>query len=53
MDKLRALQYLVKVADTLSFSRAAKAFGDAAHANAARAVRRSPAQACGAVRGER
>jgi len=26
MDKLRALQYLVKVADTLSFSRAAKAF---------------------------
>lgn len=27
MDKLRALQYLVKVADTLSFSRAAKAFG--------------------------
>ena len=27
MDKLRALQYLVKVADTLSFSRAAQAFG--------------------------
>jgi DNA-binding transcriptional LysR family regulator len=27
VDKLRALQYLVKVADTLSFSRAAKAFG--------------------------
>jgi len=27
MDKLRALQYLLKVADTLSFSRAAKAFG--------------------------
>ncbi|WP_395703865.1 LysR family transcriptional regulator [Aquabacterium sp.] len=27
MDKLRALQYLVKVADTLSFSRAARAFG--------------------------
>ena len=27
MDKLRALQYLVKVADTLSFSRAAIAFG--------------------------
>jgi len=27
MDKLRAMQYLVKVADTLSFSRAAKAFG--------------------------
>ncbi|WP_374349420.1 LysR family transcriptional regulator [Chitinimonas sp.] len=27
MDKLRALQYLIKVADTLSFSRAAKAFG--------------------------
>ncbi|UXI66830.1 LysR family transcriptional regulator [Tahibacter amnicola] len=27
MDKLRALQYLVKVADTLSFTRAAKAFG--------------------------
>ncbi|HKX45058.1 MAG TPA: LysR family transcriptional regulator [Burkholderiaceae bacterium] len=26
MDKLRALQYLLKVADTLSFSRAAKAF---------------------------
>jgi len=26
MDKLRALQYLVKVADTLSFSRAARAF---------------------------
>ena len=27
MDKLRALQYLIKVADTLSFSRAAKALG--------------------------
>jgi DNA-binding transcriptional LysR family regulator len=27
MDKLRAMQYLLKVADTLSFSRAAKAFG--------------------------
>jgi len=27
MDKLRALQYLLKVADTLSFSRAAKVFG--------------------------
>lgn len=27
MDKLRALQYLVKVADTLSFSSAARAFG--------------------------
>jgi DNA-binding transcriptional LysR family regulator len=27
MDKLRALQYLLKVADTLSFSRAARAFG--------------------------
>jgi len=27
MDKLRALNYLLKVADTLSFSRAAKAFG--------------------------
>ena len=27
MDKLRALQYLVKVADTLSFSRAARSFG--------------------------
>lgn len=27
MDKLRALHYLVKVADTLSFSRAARAFG--------------------------
>ncbi|GAB3252189.1 LysR family transcriptional regulator [Chitinimonas naiadis] len=27
MDKLRALHYLLKVADTLSFSRAAKAFG--------------------------
>ncbi|WP_171013593.1 LysR family transcriptional regulator [Chitinivorax sp. B] len=27
MDKLRALQYLLKVADTLSFSRAAKIFG--------------------------
>lgn len=27
MDKLRALQYLLKVADTLSFSRAAKTFG--------------------------
>ncbi|MBH9552781.1 LysR family transcriptional regulator [Inhella gelatinilytica] len=27
MDKLRALNYLVRVADTLSFSRAAKAFG--------------------------
>ena len=27
MDKLRALQYLLKVADTLSFSQAAKAFG--------------------------
>jgi len=27
MDKLRALQYLLKVADTLNFSRAAKAFG--------------------------
>jgi DNA-binding transcriptional LysR family regulator len=27
MDKLRALQYLVKVADTLSFSRAARALG--------------------------
>jgi DNA-binding transcriptional LysR family regulator len=27
IDKLRAMQYLLKVADTLSFSRAAKAFG--------------------------
>lgn len=27
MDKLRALQYLIKVADTLSFSRAAKTLG--------------------------
>jgi DNA-binding transcriptional LysR family regulator len=27
MDKLRAMQYLLKVADTQSFSRAAKAFG--------------------------
>ncbi|WLQ16346.1 LysR substrate-binding domain-containing protein [Hahella aquimaris] len=27
MDKLRAMQYLLKVADTLSFSRAAKSFG--------------------------
>ena len=27
MDKLRALHYLLKVADTLSFSRAAQAFG--------------------------
>lgn len=27
MDKLRALQYLLKVADSLSFSRAAKTFG--------------------------
>ncbi|WP_186510899.1 LysR family transcriptional regulator [Caenimonas sedimenti] len=27
MDKLRALQYLIKVADTLSFSGAARAFG--------------------------
>ncbi|MFN7694623.1 MAG: LysR family transcriptional regulator [Burkholderiales bacterium] len=27
MDKLRALNYLLKVADTLSFSRAAKSFG--------------------------
>lgn len=27
MDKLRALQYLVKVADTLSFSKAARSFG--------------------------
>lgn len=27
MDKLRALQYLLKVADTLSFSRAGKVFG--------------------------
>jgi DNA-binding transcriptional LysR family regulator len=27
VDKLRAMQYLLKVADTLSFSRAAKAFG--------------------------
>jgi len=27
MDKLRALQYLLKVADTLSFSRAARSFG--------------------------
>ncbi|MBV8467096.1 MAG: LysR family transcriptional regulator [Burkholderiales bacterium] len=27
MDKLRAMQYLLKVADTLSFSRAAKTFG--------------------------
>lgn len=27
MDKLRAMQYLLKVADTLSFSRAARAFG--------------------------
>src|SRR6185369_3688272 len=27
MDKLRALQYLLKVADTLSFSRAARAYG--------------------------
>jgi len=27
MDKLRALQYLLKVADTLSFSKAARSFG--------------------------
>jgi DNA-binding transcriptional LysR family regulator len=27
MDKLRAMQYLLKVADTLSFTRAAKSFG--------------------------